>query len=166
MGMTTGGSGGGINDINVTPLVDVVLVLLIIFMVVTPMLTTGYDLDIPQKMENIDIPDEVVAEQLIVTYTAEDGIWINKDLVERDDFATTIEQILAGRRKKSVFFAPAREVQYDEVVQILDIIRHSGAEAIGLVTDDALAVRPDQQGAAAAAAAGDQPAEAPAPSSQ
>lgn len=147
------------SDINVTPLVDVVLVLLIIFMVVTPLLTRGYELDIPQKMENIELPEEIISEQLIVTYTANEGIFINKDSVARSDFGLKIEEILAGRRKKTVFFAAARELNYGDVVEVLDTVRSAGADAIGLVTDDALAVAPTQQGAAAAA-------EAPAPSGQ
>jgi biopolymer transport protein ExbD len=151
MGMSTGGAGRVNSDINVTPLVDVVLVLLIIFMVVTPMLTRGYDLDVPQKMENVDIPEEVLADQLIVTYTAEDGIYINKDKVSRDSLSTTLQQILSGRRKKSVFFAAARQLNYGDVVNVLDVVRNSGAEAIGLVTEDALALPPDKQAAAAAA---------------
>jgi biopolymer transport protein ExbD len=152
MGMDSGGKGGIRSDINVTPLVDVVLVLLIIFMVVTPMLTRGYELDVPQKMENIDIPDEVLADQLIVTYTAQDGLYINKDKVTREALATTLQQILTGRHKKSVFFAAARALNYGEVVAVLDVVRNSGAEAIGLVTEDALSLPPDKQAAAAAAA--------------
>jgi len=160
------GSGGGVrSDINVTPLVDVVLVLLIIFMVVTPMLTRGYDLDVPQKMENIDIPDEVLADQLIVTYTAEEGIFVNKDPVSKTDLLAKLDGILSGRRKKTVFFAAARELNYGDVVQVMDVVRTAGATAIGLVTEDALALPPDKQSAAAAAAAGGAaPAEAaPAP---
>jgi|SRR6266850_1157318 len=149
--MDAGGKSGVRSDINVTPLVDVVLVLLIIFMVVTPMLTRGYDLDVPQKMENVEVPPDVLAEQLIVTYTAREGIYINKDKVSRDGLATTLQQILSGRHKKSVFFAAARELNYGEVVQVLDVVRNSGAEAIGLVTEDALALPPDKQAAAPAA---------------
>jgi len=152
--MDVGAAGGPKSDINVTPLVDVVLVLLIIFMVVTPMLTRGYDLEVPQKMENTIIPDEFLADQLIVTYTAEEGIFINKDRVSRDDLAARLQQILSGRRKKSVFFAAAREVNYGEVVRVLDVVRNAGAEAIGLVTEDALALPPEKQAAAAAAASG------------
>src|SRR5262245_14678523 len=149
MAMTTGA--GIRSDINVTPLVDVVLVLLIIFMVVTPMITRGYDLEVPQKVEDVVIPDEILADQLIVTYTAQDGIFINKDPVTRDSLSTTLQTIITGRRKKSVFFAAARELNYGDVVQVLDIVRNSGADSIGLVTDDALALAPDKQAAAAAA---------------
>jgi len=159
VGMATGGGGGVRSEINVTPLVDVVLVLLIIFMVVTPILTRGYDLDVPQKMENIDIPDEVLADQLIVTYTAEEGIFVNKDPVAKNDLLAKLDGILSNRRKKTVFFAAARALNYGDVVQVLDTVRTSGATAIGLVTDDALSLPPDKQAAAAAA---EQPAAAPA----
>ena len=157
MGMAVG-TGGGVNsDINVTPLVDVVLVLLIIFMVVTPMLNVGYDLDVPQKMDDVDIPDEVIQDQLIVTYTKEGDVYINKDPVAREALEQTLSNILSGRSKKTVFFAAARELNYGDVVNAMDDVRSAGAEAIGLVTDDRLAVAPNQQGAAAAAPDAPQP---------
>jgi biopolymer transport protein ExbD len=116
------------------------------------MLTRGYELDVPQKMENFEIPPDVIAEQLIVTYTAQDGIYINKDRVTRDDLPGKLQAVISGRRKKSVFFAAAKELNYGDVVSVLDIVRNSGADAIGLVTDDALAVAPEKQAAAAAEA--------------
>lgn len=151
MGMAVG-TGGGVNsEINVTPLVDVVLVLLIIFMIVSPMLTSGYELDVPQKMEDIDIPEEVTKDQLIVTYTKEGNLYINKDAVALEALGQTLEQILNTRSKKTVFFAAARELNYGQVVTAMDDIRTAGAEAIGLVTDDRLTVAPEHQGQAAAA---------------
>ncbi len=147
-------SGGQVNsEINVTPLVDVVLVLLIIFMIVSPMLTVGYDLDVPQKMDDIEIPEEVIQDQLIVTYTKEGKLYINKDPVAVESLEQTLSNILSGRRKKTVFFAAARELNYGDVVVAMDGIRTAGAEAIGLVTDERLTVAPQQQGAPAPAAA-------------
>jgi biopolymer transport protein ExbD len=151
--MDLGGGGGVRSDINVTPLVDVVLVLLIIFMIVSPMLTTGYELDVPQKMEDIEIPEDVVKDQLIVTYTKEGNLYINKDGVSREALAQTLEQILNTRSKKTVFFAAARELNYGDVVTAMDDIRTAGAGAIGLVTDDRLAVDPGKQSGAPAPAA-------------
>jgi biopolymer transport protein ExbD len=155
--MALGGSGKVNADINVTPLVDVVLVLLIIFMIVSPMLTSGYELDVPQKMENIDIPEEILQDQLIVTYTKEGHLFINKDSVSKEALEQTLGNILTGRSKKTVFFAAARDLNYGEVVTAMDDIRSAGAEAIGLVTDDRLALPPESQSA---------PAEAAAPSAQ
>ena len=150
MGMNVS-SGGGLNtEINVTPLVDVVLVLLIIFMVISPMLTIGYDLEVPEKIEDIEIPEEILQDQLIVTYTAEGSLFINKDPVSKEALGQTLGNILSNRSKKTVFFAAARELNYGDVVHAMDQIRTAGAGAIGLVTDDRLALAPDTQSAPAA----------------
>ena len=151
MGMAVGGD-GPVSDINVTPLVDVVLVLLIIFMIVSPMMTIGYELDVPQKIEDLEIPDEILQDQLIVTYTKEGNLYINKDSVAKEALEQTLQQILAQRSKKTVFFAAARDLNYGEVVTAMDTIRTAGASAIGLVTDDRLTVAPDQQSGGADAA--------------
>ncbi len=153
MGMNVTGGGQVNSEINVTPLVDVVLVLLIIFMIVSPMLTVGYDLDVPQKMEDIEIPEEVIQDQLIVTYTKEGNLYINKDPVAVESLEQTLSSILSGRRKKTVFFAAARELNYGDVVVAMDGIRTAGADAIGLVTDERLTVAPQQQGGTAPAQA-------------
>ena len=141
MSMSAGGSKGINSDINVTPLVDVVLVLLIIFMVVTPMLQRGYDLDVPQAVEQV-IPPDMLQKQLIVTYTPEGDLYINKDKTTVVQFEAKLTGILAGQSKKLVFLAAARNLPYGDVVGLMDTIRAAGAENIGLVTEDKLAVAP------------------------
>ena len=98
---------------------------------------------------NIDIPEEVLQDQLIVTFTKEGDLFINKDSVSKEALEQTLGNILSGRSKKTVFFAAARELNYGEVVRTMDDIRSAGAEAIGLVTDDRLSVAPDTQSAVA-----------------
>ena len=141
MGMAVGEKGSINSEINVTPLVDVVLVLLIIFMVVTPLLQRGYDLEVPEAVES-ELPPDVLQKQIVVTYTKNGDCYINKERTPLDQLEAKLTGVLAGQSKKMVFLAAARNLNYGEVVGVMDQIRAAGADGIGLVTDDKLADAP------------------------
>lgn len=146
MGMDIGGkSGGPKSEINVTPLVDVMLVLLIIFMILQPMLQMGYEVNVPppQPANQLDVANP---EQIIVSLTANHEIYLNKERVERSNLPIRLQEVLRNRGKKPVFFSCEESVKYDEAMKVMDIVRSNGAENIGIVMDW---VDPLQQSAAA-----------------
>jgi biopolymer transport protein TolR len=134
MSMNVGGGGGIKSEINVTPLVDVVLVLLIIFMVIQPMLQVGYEVETPPKVTTIT--PQPNSEQVIIRMDAEGKTYLNKTLVPRSQFAAELKRVMTGREKKLAFFAADGELQYDKVVEFMDLCRNNGASNLGIVFDD------------------------------
>ena len=135
MSMNVGSSGGIKSEINVTPLVDVVLVLLIIFMVIQPMLQVGYEVETPPKVHtNQPLPQN--NEQIIIRMDIEGKSFINKEEVPRIRFAERLKTAMTGREKKLAFFAADGELTYDKVVEFMDLCRNNGAEKLGIVFDD------------------------------
>ena len=134
------GSGGGLkSDINITPLVDVVLVLLIIFMVLTPLVQMGYDLQIPRKIETK--PEHTPEDQVILSIiqgSPEIKVFINKEQIPIDQLGTRLSGIYKGKPDKLMFLSAERRVNYGEVMKIVDIARKAGGQnlKIGLVTDE------------------------------
>jgi len=149
MGMAAGGGAGVRSEINVTPLVDVVLVLLIIFMVVTPLLQMGYETNIPPKPEDTTVDTPPPPDQIIIRMDREGKIFINKENITAQDFPFRLSQTLNGKGSKMVFFAASGELQYDKVSEFLDVCHNNGATNLAIVLDDI-----DAEGAPAAAAPG------------
>jgi len=135
MGMDVGGNKGGPkSEINVTPLVDVMLVLLIIFMILQPMLQMGYDVNVPPNTPANVLP-QANPEQIIVSLTANNEIYLNKERVERSNLPIRLQEVLRNRGKKPVFFSCEDTVKYDEAMKLMDVVRNNGAENIGIVMD-------------------------------
>ncbi len=133
--MQVGGSGSIKSDINVTPLVDVVLVLLIIFMVITPVIQMGYLVKVPPKAP-ANLPPAAVQDQIILRLYAGDRVMINKEELTMDQFPARIREILRGNTSKMVFFAGGRDVDYESTMKFLDLARASGARNIGIIVED------------------------------
>jgi biopolymer transport protein TolR len=123
------------SEINVTPLIDVVLVLLIIFMVVQPMLQVGYEVDTPPKIESA-LPPPTSDDQIIVRMESTGKTFLNKEEVPIGQFGARLGQAIKGRSNQVVFFAADGELTYEKVALFLDICRDAGAKKLGMVFDD------------------------------
>src|SRR4026209_669761 len=134
MSMDVGSKGGVKSEINVTPLVDVVLVLLIIFMIVIPMTQVGYAVNTPPKVTGVVPP--TASDQLIVRMDKDGRIFINKEAVAEADFANRFREVIRNRENKIVCFAADGELLYDKVATLMDLCRDNGAKNIGIVFDD------------------------------
>ena len=132
MAMDAGSKKGPRGDINVTPLVDVVLVLLIIFMVLTPSTLKHLTATVPKKAEE-DTP-QPPGETILVEYTAKRELSINGEPVAPDALAQRLADRLRNDRQKVVFFRAEDEAPYGEVVRLIDLARGSGARTLAVVT--------------------------------
>lgn len=135
MAMAVGPSGTLRSDINITPLVDVVLVLLIIFMVITPLVQVGYDTKVPPKTESAQTPPPA-ADQIIIRMEGDGRLFINKEEVAEKDFPVRLRDVLKNRESKVTFFAAAGDLPYDRVMTFMDMCRNAGAQNIGIVLEE------------------------------
>jgi biopolymer transport protein ExbD len=133
MGMNVGGAKGKVKaEINVTPLVDVVLVLLIIFMVMTPLMLKELGVHVPKK-EQAEVTEQVSADQLVVGYR-EKVILLNNEPIAEEQLGPKLRDVLSQRRDKVVFFNIDDEANYGEAVHVMDIVRGAGAKTLGIMT--------------------------------
>ncbi len=123
------------SDINVTPLVDVVLVLLIIFMVITPVVQMGYLVRVPPKAP-ANLPPSAIQDQIVLRLATNNRVFINKEEMTVEQFPNRIRDILHGNTSKMVFFSGARDNDYETTMTFLDVARSAGAKNIGIIVED------------------------------
>ena len=134
MAMDLGGAKGGVkSDINVTPLCDVMLVLLIIMMIVAPLLQQGVSVKLPEAANTVDKPE--VSDQTVIAIAANKSMYLQAKPVQEAELATKIGELLENRTEKIVLIKADEEVEYGAVMAAMDQLRQAGIENVGLITE-------------------------------
>jgi len=133
MAVQLGGGGGVKSDINVTPLVDVMLVLLIIMMIVAPLLQQGVSVKLPVASNTTEKPD--TQDQTVLAIDSSKRLYLNTVPVQTGDLRRRIEEVLEGKKDRIVIIKADEDVEYSAVMDAMDELRASGIEDMGLITD-------------------------------
>jgi len=122
-------------DINVTPMADIMLVLLIIFMITTPLLQTGVTVNLPKAKNPLDAPEADSKDAIVVALTREGRIYLQKTPITEDELIKYVTDRLTGEINKTMFLKADQSVSYGRVVQIVNQCRKAGVERIGLMAE-------------------------------
>jgi biopolymer transport protein ExbD/biopolymer transport protein TolR len=123
------------SNINVTPMVDVMLVLLIIFMVITPMLQNKVNVELAQTDNPTAMPDADHEDAVVVAVTRDSQVFLGQDRVSLADLGAKVGDMLQNKTNKEVFFRADARAHYGTVMDAIDAVRTTGVEQIGLLTD-------------------------------
>jgi biopolymer transport protein TolR len=135
MGMAVGGAKGVQADMNVVPLIDILLVLIIIFMVITPTVPKGLDALVPQPSPpNAKEDPALLAKTIVVQVTASGKVMINQDETSWDQLGPRLSDIFKQRAEKVAFVKGEDNVDFAEVARAIDIMRANGVDKVGLIT--------------------------------
>jgi biopolymer transport protein ExbD len=133
MAVQLGDSGGVKSDINVTPLVDVMLVLLIIMMIIAPLLQQGVSLKLPVAANSGEKPE--TQDQTVLAIDASKRYYVNAKEVQKNDMQRRIQEILESKGQRIVIIKADDDVEYGAVMEAMDALRAVGIEDMGLITD-------------------------------
>ena len=134
MAMNVGGKKGAMADINITPYIDILLVLLIIFMVITPIRQMDLDVKVPQTSDEPNAePDPSV---IVVTVSDSAQIAINNEATNISALGTKLQEIYSKRANKNMFISASGKLPYGDVVKVIDIAKGAGVGDIGLLTEE------------------------------
>jgi biopolymer transport protein ExbD/biopolymer transport protein TolR len=126
---------GAVSDINVTPMVDVMLVLLIIFMVITPMLQKGQSVDMAKATNTRDMQDADKEDAVVLAISRDGKIYLGSDSIKDDEITVKVKDMLANKLDKTVYVKSDRAAKYGVVVSVVDNVRAAGVDSLGLLTE-------------------------------
>jgi biopolymer transport protein ExbD/biopolymer transport protein TolR len=124
-----------VSDINVTPMVDVMLVLLIIFMVITPMLQHGVQVDMVKTKNPIAMQDADKSDAILIAITRNGGVFLGNTQMQSEDLPNKVRDLLTNRINKMVFIRSDSRARYEKVVDVVDNLRAAGVDQVGLLTE-------------------------------
>jgi biopolymer transport protein ExbD len=126
---------GAVSDINVTPMVDVMLVLLIIFMVVTPMLQKNISVDMAKAINARNMPDDEKEDAVELAVTRDGKIYLGSSQIQVDKITTAVKDKISTKLDKTVFVKSDARAKYGDVVSVVDNVRAAGVDTLGLLTE-------------------------------
>jgi len=130
------GKKGPKSDINITPYIDILLVLLIIFMVITPVRQMDLDVKVPQSTENTDTKPVIDPSVIVVSVGESAQIAINQDPTDIGSLGAKLQEIYSARANKNMFISASPKLPYGDVVKVIDIAKGAGVGDIGLITEE------------------------------
>jgi len=133
MGFAAGGKEDEVTtEINVVPLCDVLLVLLIIFMVVTPLVQKGFDLRLPTALNTIQMPDN---PEVVLSIRRDGSLYVNQDKATMDTLQTMLEEAFMTASEKKLYIKADLDLEYGLIVDVIQVVKDSGIEIVGIITE-------------------------------
>jgi len=126
---------GAVSDINVTPMVDVMLVLLIIFMVITPMLQHGTSVNMAKASNTRDMQDADKEDAALLAITKDGKIFLQKDLIAPDQITSKVKDLIADKLDKTVYVKSDKNAKYGVVTMVVDNVRAAGVDSLAFLTE-------------------------------